>query len=158
MVIVALACGSPDGRAATPTASVAAVPLLRPDSGQLFDNESRSRWRSAVRGGRLREVHERVALFGDLRASRVFEYDTAGTLLRVSEQVRRGSLDDTTSRLRETIVDFLHDGPALAARTYHGKAMEVSRREMLRLFARGYALRDSAVHDAISRTSAPPRD
>ena len=150
------ACDTPPQPRAQAT-PVRAVRALDADSGLWSNTESLTRWRSVVRAGHVREVHETVVRSRGMQGTRVFEYDTSGVLRRVTERLWRAEEDssrsdtskgDTLVRpsgpVRESLVDFQADGPALASRSFGDRAMRIGRLEMRTLYVRGYALLDSA--------------
>jgi hypothetical protein len=131
---------------------IATVRSAQPDSGVWSNAQTHGHWRSIVRAGYVREIHETVALSGAMQGTRVYEYDTAGVLRRVTEQTWRAERDtiigDTLPRTpaprRQSVVEFQADGPVLASRTFRDQPERMSRVEMRALYARGYALLNKA--------------
>lgn len=147
-----------DASPRAPAGAAAAGPTraAHTDSGVLSSAESDARWRSIVRGGYIREIHESVAFRGAMQGTRVYEYDTAGVLRRATEQTWRvepvrdtgtgDSLPRTPGPRRYSEVEFQADGPVLATRTFRDQPEHMSREEMRRLYLRGYVLLNKARH------------
>lgn len=129
-------CGSP-GRAVDRVPAVRNDRAVAPDSGVLRDHQGQAQWTSVVERGRIREIVERVALFGALRGERRYTFDSLGTLRQLTERVGGGTGSATT---HVSLVEFRAGVPALATRDINGIPAPFAREEMLRLQSRGYAL------------------
>ena len=148
------ACDAPY-RAPAQSATVGSIRAVHADSGVWSSAQSQARWRSVVRAGHVREIHEAVAFAGAMEGTRVYEYDTARVLRRVTEQTWRAqsshetssgdTLAGATTPRRESVVEFQTDGPVLASRRFRDQPERMSRAEMRALYVRGYALLNRAI-------------
>lgn len=151
-----LACGGGDiDPHRLPVGTVAAMERLAADSGLSSDGQTVAVWRSVVSRGRLVAVEERFARFGATGLRR-YEFDSAGVLRQMTEQLGAGALpwnqlpalesaEAVALPVRISRVAYAVDGPVYSARHREGRPLGYARREMYSLQARGYALRDSAL-------------
>ena len=135
--------------------TVSAMSRLAADSGVSSDGQTLAKWQSVVAKGRLVAVEERFARFGATGVRR-YEYDSAGVLRQMTEQLGGGTLpwselppldapEATQLPVRISRVAYAADGPVYAARHRKGQPLGYGRREMYALQVRGYALRDAAL-------------
>ena len=118
-----------------------------PDSGDIREPLGTARWRSLVDRGRVVVIVERVALHGALVGERRYEFDSLGTLRRLSERVQHVS---ARTPGRTSTIEFRAGVPVLATRESDGAPESFTRDEMGQLERRGYAFFDSA-HRALPR-------
>jgi len=122
-----------------------------PDSGDIRDPLGKAHWHSLVDRGRVVVIVERVALHGALVGERRYEFDSLGTLRRLSERVQHVS---ARTPGRTSTIEFRAGVPVLATRESDGAPESFTRDEMGQLeratvAAHGVLLRMRHANEAV---------
>ena len=145
LLLVLLSTGCADWSPSSAPSAAGKLDEIGAVNGTWKDAESQSTWETVLVSNRVHAIREQINLYGSLTGSRLYEFDSIGTLRRFSERLYSRGDSATSTNIRESTIEFITNEPAMATRKVGDRPMGFRRLEMFALQSRGYALMDSAI-------------